>query len=556
MDALSQCIRFDGRAHRWDHFPWTQEAALGAKLKYFFHTDRPAKPEPQSVYLIYDNWNDWFYWVTQFNVYYVSELGELHSLGSVKIDRERMVPEDEKTGEENFKTNAPELPEKFDNLSDDFFSVGQSENYYESVRALPPQIAGEILSDLRDCAYDLSIFEHFQNHPAMRKSLLRDIGERHLRERLHELAVGNTELSQFDFSYLFPQPDPFDSEVRLTFSVRPLMIPPTNVHAIIGRNGVGKTTLFKGLIQGVLKKSDSDEPVGKLETPDGNEGWLSNKEYFTALSLVSYSPFDRFGPMRLTLLPEGVKYSYIGLMKFRDEKGEELTPKSFDELFSDFMRSMESCLQGIMRDRWHACLEILESDPLFKEAGIASLSSASERDFIDKSKWQVEVRRLLRRLSSGHLIILLIVTRLIEVTEERSLTLIDEPEAHLHPPLISAFIRAVSYLMSERNGVAVVATHSPVVLQEIPASSVWLLNRTGRFLSGARPEGETFGENVGQLTREIFSHELLNTGFYRMISDAVSEADSFEDVDQKFNKQLGGEARALARSMVRQKSKP
>lgn len=46
--------------------------------------------------------------------------------------------------------------------------------------------------------------------------------------------------------------------------------------------------------------------------------------------------------------------------------------------------------------------------------------------------------------------------------------LIDEPEGHLHPPLLSAFVRALSELLVNRNGVAIIATHSPVVLQEVP----------------------------------------------------------------------------------------
>jgi hypothetical protein len=38
------------------------------------------------------------------------------------------------------------------------------------------------------------------------------------------------------------------------------------------------------------------------------------------------------------------------------------------------------------------------------------------------------------------------------------------------PPLLAAMMRALSDLLVDRNGVAVVATHSPVVLQEVPAS--------------------------------------------------------------------------------------
>lgn len=44
----------------------------------------------------------------------------------------------------------------------------------------------------------------------------------------------------------------------------------------------------------------------------------------------------------------------------------------------------------------------------------------------------------------------------------------DEPEEHLHPPLVAAFIRALSNLLTYRNGVGIVATHSPVIVQEVP----------------------------------------------------------------------------------------
>ncbi len=40
-------------------------------------------------------------------------------------------------------------------------------------------------------------------------------------------------------------------------------------------------------------------------------------------------------------------------------------------------------------------------------------------------------------MSSGHAIVLLTVTKLVARVEEKTLVLIDEPESHLHPPLLS-----------------------------------------------------------------------------------------------------------------------
>jgi len=76
-------------------------------------------------------------------------------------------------------------------------------------------------------------------------------------------------------------------------------------------------------------------------------------------------------------------------------------------------------------------------------------------------------------MSTGHAIVLLTTTRLVATVEEKTLVVMDEPESHLHPPLIAAFLRAVSNLIVDRNGVVIIATHSPVVLQEVPKTCVW-----------------------------------------------------------------------------------
>jgi hypothetical protein len=121
----------------------------------------------------------------------------------------------------------------------------------------------------------------------------------------------------------------------------------------------------------------------------------------------------------------------------------------------------------------------------------------------------------------------------------------------MHPPLLSAFIRALSDLLTNRNGMAIVATHSPVVLQEVPRNCVWRLQRSGDALAAERPQIETFGENVGTLTDEIFGLEVTATGFHKMLADAAAQADSYEEALARFGGQLGEEGRAILRAMTR-----
>lgn len=55
------------------------------------------------------------------------------------------------------------------------------------------------------------------------------------------------------------------------------------------------------------------------------------------------------------------------------------------------------------------------------------------------------------------------------------------------------------------------------MLQEVPKNCVWKLRRHGTTLLAERPEMETFGENVGTLTREVFGLEVTEAGFHQLL---------------------------------------
>lgn len=98
---------------------------------------------------------------------------------------------------------------------------------------------------MRDGAHDLTILDANAAEPALGRSLLRDIGDARVRLRFHRLATGNTALTPYKFKYVFPPyPLAASNTPELDFEVSPDSSPPTNVHALIGRNGVGKSRCF------------------------------------------------------------------------------------------------------------------------------------------------------------------------------------------------------------------------------------------------------------------------------------------------------------------------
>ncbi|WP_254911141.1 AAA family ATPase [Pseudoalteromonas sp. A601] len=161
----------------------------------------------------------------------------------------------------------------------------------------------------------------------------------------------------------------------------------------------------------------------------------------------------------------------------------------------------------------------------------------------------------LTKMSSGHAIVLLTITRLVATVGQKTLILIDEPESHLHPPLLAAFIRALSELTYDKNAVAIIATHSPVVLQEVPKSCVWKVNRIGSTMETWRPRVETFGENVGVLTKEVFGLEVAMSGFYDLLAKSVATGGEYEDIVHEYRGQLGMEARALLKALIMERER-
>lgn len=120
---------------------------------------------------------------------------------------------------------------------------------------------------------------------------------------------------------------------------------------------------------------------------------------------------------------------------------------------------MRECFSDTARTtRWLTAIRTLESDENFALMNLGRLVAYSG------DALQRESRGIVDKMSSGHAVVLLTISRLVAKVEEKPLVLIDEPESHLHPPLLSAFTRAISELLHNRNGVAIIATHSPVVL--------------------------------------------------------------------------------------------
>lgn len=484
------------------------------------------------VVLRRDNWDD-FGFKTMFDAVLVidSEGTERH-LGGVKILRR---------GQTEGKTD---IQSRFETLSEEFCSIGQSADYYRAIDGLPPNLSSQYLRAIRDAAYNPEIRDIFSNEPGWQISLLR------FGEAENALAVGmdfasgsarRPGIASFVFDWVHhggrtPVAFNFDDTGEL----------PGRCNVLVGYNGVGKTTLLADLAMTVSRAG--------VDLRDAMESRVTGKDTtFGGVVAVTYSAFDTFKTPDSVVKPKSGEttafgYTYCGLRqitanrkkkkKNTEDSANKYLLKSIDEIDEEF----ESALDTAGRrdhDRGHLvdAFDILSAEPSFGLIGV-------DLKRIAQNPGREVVIGDFKRLSTGHKIVLNIVTQLAAHLQPRSLVLIDEPETHLHPPLAAALLRAVQHLLDKHDSFAILATHSPVVVQEIPAKYVKILERAGNETSTQDSEIETFGESIGTITRFVFSMDSSATDYQGVLADLATEY-SIEEIEEMFQPRLSTQARAL-----------
>ena len=488
--------------------------------------------EKETIYLSENNWDDYGY-ETTFNASFCDIKGVVRELGTVKIAKREMPPSN---------CIHDVLKEGFDSLSDEYYSLWQTAEAYKRVMECQKECHFNILSSLRDIAYTPEIYDQNKNENALRSSLFRYVPPSLYINQFRRIARGEAALTPYHFRYTKKSDNPLAKECVMDFSVEPDSLPPTNVHAIIGSNGTGKTTLIKQMIRS-LCKGNNQEGMFNYSGFNNEEGVFEN------IICISYSPFDDYSEIEEC----NKNCKFIGIRKEYDSKGYEDgygEISLLEDTSNNFLNSLENCLKDLTKkDDIKEIIEMLETECNFLSANYELNLNVDDLKPDDLGA----VEKAFEQLSAGHKVVLSIITRCIDELVEKSVMFIDEPENHLHPPLLSSLIRGISKMLIKRNGVAIVSTHSPIVLQEIPKSCVWIINRVGAAMNVRRPEIETFGSNIGVLTNEIFGYEVQRTGFNTMLKNSVNKYNDYERVLEEFNYQLGDEAKSILRIMLKQK---
>jgi predicted ATPase len=496
---------------------------------------------PHAV-LVQDNWDDFGYRTT-FDVTLRTSPYESCHLGSIKIIE---------AGQTSGYTEMPRHP--FEKLPAGYASIGSNLDYYETLYKLGRDIFEPYLRGLRDVAFDDEIKAEVEDSEAYRVSLMRFGGaKRTISDAARLLRAPSLPAKRRNtgFKVKFKtQLARHSNAFTIDFDFRRSGQLPNRINALIGYNGTGKTRLLSNLAivasgYGYGSKNDV------LENAAGR--FVGSAPPFKTVIVVSYSAFDTFvipgstneEKQRLQESGKIFGYVYCGLRERLDNDapdGEQAyrlrTPT---EIETEFLSALKRVRQAGRLESLLDVMKPLLSDPSFQSIGLTQLYTNSDDD---------ELGELFHGLSSGHKVVLKIVTELTAHISgsEPTLVLIDEPETHLHPPLLASFLRSIRACLDAFDGYAIIATHSPVVLQETPAKYVHVLRRAADKNCVLAPSVETFAESIGVITQEVFNLGDGSTDWHETLK-VLARQYTIEEVEDTFGRKLGFAARSYILSV-------
>lgn len=394
------------------------------------------------------------------------------------------------------------LPDKFLQLSEDFCSLSNNEEYYFELKDKFQEYGMvSILNALQDAAYFPDIQDRYEKNSNFRSSLLRsDVAERLLREMRPKLQ-GNDPENLYNFSYNF-KPAYSSSPVKINFdfnSVDPL---PDRIFAVIGKNGTGKTQLMTALPNSLLKNDPKD--------------FFEKIPAFSKIIAVSYSVFDTFSIPRKNAT---FNYVYCGL---KNEDGEMRANKG---LLLSFHYNWKKIMELDRTRKWRSILKNF----LDQEVLNAFIVRATDHN----KEFEVSLEgfhSIRNKLSSGQSILLYIITEVVANIRFDSLILYDEPETHLHPNAIVELMNTIYELVYEFESFCLIATHSPLVIRELFSKNVYVLEREGNLQSVRRIGIESFGENLSVLSDEVFGDRQMPKQYKKIIENLIKEGKTFDEI--------------------------
>lgn len=455
-------------------------------IPFFTDVDPTKYPAFQ---IVTDNWDDFGYKTTS-KLYYWNENAQRISIDKLKI----LNSEDDNTSKV--------LPQSFMSLGATFCSLGQSEYFYRKLKQLLPDKYQSVLYALKDTAWFSEIQYRFENHQGFKKSPLRE----GTTNTLLSSARRKVERGEDDsWNFIFKTKVPYSEQpVDINFEFGDLENDDNlnRIKALIGPNGSGKTSILKTLVKSLIRNEGNFNPSHPV---------------FSKVIAISFSIFDTFISLRGKSV---LTYTYCGL---HDKENTVMSIEDREARLGESLIWINGGIEGKgsgnarLIKRFCNGLEIVFSedwvDSIWTDDGLAI------GEILEKS----------RTMSTGEAMILNLIASLYANIRQNSLIVFDEMEVHLHPKAIRQMMSLLFKITKEFNSACILATHSSIVVQELLADNVTIIDRTLNGIPELRIlNHESLAENLSVISDEIFGESSISPHYKTFIRVLAEESDTME----------------------------
>jgi len=336
---------------------------------------------------------------------------------------------------------------------------------------------------------------------------------------------------------------------------------------LVGENGVGKTRLFRAIIEGLQQHPEWEENLGEPAAT------FPSPPLFSRLLVFATAMSDQYPS---TVSPwHGLDYRFHRLADPSTGADDNLAVALLDCLR---LNNLELSRTAFLDDALHklGIRQSLHVEVTLDEGEDNRLPNPTVIDgraYLPFLEPHGEQRRLqlqgrmvptaspkiltpsgsVRNLSSGEKVILRFVAAASASIRRGSLLLIDEPETHLHPRYISDFMIILNSLLDATGSIAVIATHSAFVVREVPSRRVRVarVDSVGE-LTIDRPRLQTFGASIDTICQFVFDDLTPDHRFERALESWLDDnvSASVGDFRERFRGELNAETLAYVAQAV------
>jgi ABC-type cobalamin/Fe3+-siderophores transport system ATPase subunit len=316
---------------------------------------------------------------------------------------------------------------------------------------------------------------------------------------------------------------------------------PKRINVLIGKNGVGKSQALKAFCRAALRYDDNSISLSDNKT---NGRPMINRLLAIATPGEIQTTFP--GERRQT---QKLYYRRLSLTR----NGRAKPTESIADQLVQLVRGDEKIGSY---SRWHLFNMAIATVAPLENIVVKLLdgSYVSLNDLNNIELWANIDTRLEPKIcnfstpypmSSGQLIFFKFALLCCLYIENGSFVLLDEPETHMHPNMISDFIELLDTLLDETGSQALIATHSAYFVREVSREQVHILskdevvesnNENHQLIAINHPRLRTFGADVESISQFVFNEDIesrLTDKIYKRIKNQ-----SFESVENELSEEL------------------